>query len=71
MANSVLCVQRESQQDQNGGRALGRRPAANKPLMLSKHNLGYLQLKLLLCGMELFGVAQPAAPCRPTGSSWG
>lgn len=69
--HSVLCVQGESQKDQNGGRALGQSPAANEPLMLSKHNLGYLQLKLLLCGTELFGVVQPAAPCRPMGSSWG
>lgn len=27
-------------------------PAANQALMLSKHNLGYLQSKLLLCGTE-------------------
>lgn len=26
-----------------------------EPLMLSKHNLGYLQLKLLLCGMSILG----------------
>ena len=26
-----------------------------EPLMLSKHNLGYLQLKLLLCGKSILG----------------
>lgn len=32
--------------------AVDQQPAANESLMLSKHNLGYLQAKLLLCDME-------------------
>lgn len=50
---SPVCVQGEDQKDQNGGRTLDQQqPAANESLMLSKHNLGYLRSKLLLCDME-------------------
>ena len=40
-----------------------------EPLMLSKHNLGSLQLKLLLWA-RAFWVAQPESPCGHRGSSW-